>query len=131
MRNIINILHVCFFVFCLSSVSPEGCHAVEQHLGQKSAGFGSSAQSKALLSLMSDHPKETEAKITYTTDIDVVVFGFSRDNDNLIRVHQKRDGSGTTEVWSGDIVFRLNKAAEGGSLNDTSQGKKPGTFSTF
>lgn len=120
-------------LFCLgfSGTTFSAINEVEKDLGKKGSAFGSTGQANALLVLIRDNPASTNVKISYTTDFDIVVMEYSKTEDSLVRIHQKNNGSGTTEVWRGDVLSRLKAAAAGGSLNDTTTGKKPGSFSTF
>lgn len=105
--------------------------AASANLGQKDTGFGSPAQAAELQNLIRSSPGDQKYQISYQTDIDVVIVGCDLSSDTLIRVHNNADGHGTEEVWSGDVKSRIYNAAGGGSFNDTSAGKKPGSFKTF
>lgn len=117
------ILFYCTFAFSADSISKD--------LGNKGISFGSSEQAAALSSLIKENPGANRYQISYTTDLDVVIFGCDLSSDVIIRLHNKPDGHGSSETWSGDIMHRLFSAAGGGSLNDTPDGKKPGSFQSF
>lgn len=99
--------------------------------GEEGIYFGSLRQAKALLQLILEQPNKKEYRLEYTTDIDAVVFGCNLVNNALVRVHQRPDGSGTTELWQKYPIERLKNAAAGRSLNDTPQGKIFPEFKTF
>lgn len=100
-------------------------------LGHKSVSFGSTQQAQELLRLIEENPGKTDYQISYQTDEDVVLFGCNFDKEVIIRIHQRSDDHGTQEVWQGYIFDRLKAASDGGSLNDTPEGKNPGTFQSF
>lgn len=119
------LLSFFYFAPCNAADDPK------EHLGKRSVSFGSSEQATALLSLMGQQPNKNEYQISYETEADTVIFGCSLVNDTIARIHQRRDGTGTAEKWTGSVKFRLQTAAKGGSLNDTDKGKIPGSFSSF
>jgi len=100
-------------------------------LGHLPTDFGSEGQVQELLKLMEKNPGKVDYQIDYQTDVDVVLFGCNFEKDVIIRIHQGKDGHGSQEMWQGYIIERLNNAASGGSLNDTPEGKKLGTFEAF
>ncbi len=113
-----------------SMKSPTG-GKVSKDLGQRSLGFGSQGQSQELLKFMKATPNKTGYTITYRTDVDTVTLECDLSRNVLTRIHRYKDGRGKQEVWSGYVAERLKSAAGGGSLNDTPDGKKPGTFQSF
>lgn len=109
--------------------TPSGEATVD--LGRKSLSFGSAEQARALLGLMERQPGKASYQITYQTSGDVVIFGLDRNKDTIARLHQRMNGTGTGERWTGHVDHRLHSAASGGSLNDTPGGKSPGTIERF
>lgn len=104
---------------------------VTRHLGRQSFGFGTIGQAGALRDLITAIPGQEEYRITYTTDEDVVLFGAHLGRDQLLRLHQRPDNTGTAETWNGHARYRIEQGAAGGSLNDTPEGKSPATMTRF
>ena len=107
---------------------PERKGQVEKKLGLLS---GSQLQSQALLNLINENPDKLEYQIAYQTSSGAAVFGCDFGKNVLIRINQHSDGNGTQEMWSDHVMFRLKNSGEGGSLNNTPKGKKPGCFQSF
>lgn len=103
---------------------------VEVYLGHLS-GLDSRGQASKILSMMEQRPNRSGYTITYSTAADTVVFGCDIRKRTIVRIHQRPDGTGTAETWSGYVVDRLQSAAAGGSLNDAPTGKSPGTLKPF
>lgn len=117
-------------VFCLIS-APVFAADIRKNLGVQLQSFGSDKQAAELLSLMDEQPGEQKYMIDFETANDAVAFGCNLTTDTMVRIHQRPDGKGSAEKWIGDTIYRLKKAANGGSLNDTSTGKIPGTMQSF
>lgn len=100
-------------------------------LGQQPVDFGSVDQARELLSLIEEESNRADYQIVYQTEDDAVVFGCNFEEDVIVRIHQRPDGSGSQEAWQGYIMERLTSAASGGSLNDTPEGEIFGTFESF
>lgn len=92
---------------------------------------GSTAQSTALLNLVENNPGYTDYQVSKALADEVIVFGCNMEKMVLIRIHQRRNGTGTQEMWRDHIIYRLNASRGGGSLNDTPQGKIPGSMQSF
>lgn len=122
---------ISIFLFLLFFAATIVSGKTNMHIGDRDRSFGSHGQANAILALMNQQPGKSAYQISYNTPVDVVVFGCDLEKEILIRVHQDSKGRGTAESWHGDIMYRLNQAANGGSLNDTKNGKNPGTFETF
>lgn len=105
--------------------------AYSENIGDQDKNFGSSNQASALLNVIRKTHGKASYNIQYITPVDVVIFGCDYDKNVIVRLHQKPDGHGTSEKWIGAIEERLENAARGGSLNDTSLGKREGSFLTF
>jgi hypothetical protein len=105
--------------------------AVKRDLGIRNVSFGSAGQASAMLSLLNDKPHQRKYQLSYKTKADTVFFEFDMAMDTIIRVHKRKNGTGTIERWQGDALYRLQAAAKGGSLNDTKVGKSAGTMSNF
>ena len=103
----------------------------QRHLGNKPGDFGTPGQAAALLQLLDDLPGRAEYRITYATDIDTVIFGLDINLDIIQRLHQRPDGTGTAERWTGHGLHRLQAAEKGGSLNQTPSGNSFGTYTKF
>jgi hypothetical protein len=104
---------------------------VKKDLGSRPYGFGSSNQAQELLNLINENQSKADYQVSYNTEDETILFGCNFNKDVIIRIHQRKDGRGTQEMWKGYIVERLDNAASGGSLNDTPVGKKAGTFQSF
>lgn len=104
---------------------------VERNLGTVDADMGSTKQAESLLQLINDVPNRTKYAISYQTPIDVVIFGADFEKNVLARMHNRPDGSGSAEKWSGYIFERLKEGANGGTLNQTPNGQQPGTYQSF
>ena len=102
-----------------------------KNLGTLSALLSSQEQARELLDLIDSYPGRNSYQITYKTTDDIVIFGCNFNQNVLLRIHNRPNGSGTAESWSDDIASRLRQAAAGNSLNDTLNGKRPGTFTRF
>jgi len=100
-------------------------------LGNKSEGFGSMSQAQAIIKLIESNPGHGGYQITYSTNLDTVVFGCDLNKDTIVRIHQRPNGTGTGERWQGHTLYRLKSAANNGSLNDTPEGKQPGIMQSF
>jgi hypothetical protein len=118
-------------LYAADSKKPPTEGKVSKDLGLRSLGFGSQGQSQELLKLMRATPNKTGYEITYRTDVDAVTFECDLSRNVLTRIHRYKDGRGKQEIWSGYVAERLKSASTGGSLNDTPDGKKPGTFQSF
>lgn len=88
-------------------------------------------QARALLAMMAEAPGHVEYRVTYQAEGEATVVGCDLQRGVLVRVHQRASGKGSQEVWSGHIVERVSAATGGGTLNDTPDGKIPGTFESF
>lgn len=104
---------------------------VERNLGTVDADLGSTKQAESLLRLINDVPNQTKYAISYQTPIDVVIIGADFEKNVLVRMHNRPDGSGSAEKWSGYILERIKAGAEGQSLNQTPNGQQPGTYQSF
>jgi len=118
-------------VCCFSILHSSTGFAATINLGYKGLEFGSSGQAAAMLQLIQSTPGQRRYDVLYTTEKDIVVLAWDLQKDILIRMHDTKDNHGSSEKWSGDILYRIKSASDGGSLNDTQQGKKPGTFEVF
>jgi len=96
--------------------------SIKQDLGMQSS-FGSENQAIALLDLIDRNQDKADLQISYTTDMDTVIFGCNLNKKAIIRLHTRPDGHGNSEVWIGDVLYRLKTTAAGKSLNDTPSGK--------
>lgn len=128
--------HNTVFIFLLFSITfcayfSFASDQISVDLGMKDVGFGSAGQAAALQRLIQDNPGLNRYQISYSTGSDVVVFGCDLNSDVIIRIHNKPDGHGTNETWSGHVLFRILSAAKGASLNDTPNGKQPGSYQSF
>jgi hypothetical protein len=103
----------------------------ETNLGTRPLTYGSQEQARDMIAAIAQDPGKAEYSVSYSTEIDAVVIGADFTKDVLARVHQKRDGHGTTESWRGYIMDRLRSASAGGSLNDTPGGKSLVDFRSF
>lgn len=92
---------------------------------------GSTAQSTALLELIENNPQYIDYQVSKELTDEVILFGCNIDKKVIIRIHQRKDGTGTQEVWTDHILYRLKTSKEGGSLNETPQGNIPGSFFSF
>lgn len=101
------------------------------NIGQRPLTFGSTSQAQELLAVINQHPNKVDYSVTYSTEKDIVVIGCNFDKNILARMHNFADGHGTAESWRGHLLYRLESAAAGGSLNDTPSGKSPGTMARF
>jgi len=122
-------LTVCLGLLFVANIAAAA--GAQQDIGRQSINFGSDKQAKALLTLIDDFPNQVNYQITYQSDADVVVFGCDLSTETMARIHQRPNGTGSGENWSGEIMYRLKAAAAGGSLNDTSGGKNPGKYISF
>lgn len=100
-------------------------------LGQQSADFGSSRQAQEVLRMIQESPGQGGYQISYRTAADVVIFGCDLNRDTVVRIHQRPSGGGSGERWQGHALYRLQSAAQGGSLNDTPNGKSPAIMERF
>lgn len=104
---------------------------VKKHLGNQDMGLGSHNQAKALLELIAESPDSNGYQISYKTEMDVVAFGCNLQKDDLVRIHQYPDGTGTVERWQGHVLYRLKAGAREQSINDTPSGKVFGVMQQF
>jgi hypothetical protein len=104
---------------------------ITSKLGRKEAGFGPTQQAAALRQLIEANPGAAQYRITYYTDSDVVVFGCNLEKDIVLRIHSDLDGHGISEEWAGHSLYRIHDAAAGGSLENTPEGRSPGTTEQF
>ena len=133
-RSSVNTLFICFGLVVFLSISPPvyAEEPIVANLGVKSGVFGTTKQAGALEQLIKNNPGKNAYKVIYTTNEDIVVFECDLKKEVLVRLRSTSNGShGTEETWVSDILFRINSAARGGSLNDTSQGKKYSTTQSF
>lgn len=92
---------------------------------------GSTAQSTALMELIENNPQYIDYQVSKELVGETILFGCNMEKKALIRIHQRKDGTGSQEMWRDHIIYRLNSSKGGGSLNDTPQGKIPGSFQAF
>lgn len=104
---------------------------VKKDLGTKPDSFGSNQQALELIQFINENPGKADYQISYSTGNETILFGCNFTKDAIIRIHHHKDGHGTQEMWTGNLIERLNNAAGGGSLNDTPNGKNMGTFQSF
>ena len=104
---------------------------VGKNLGVQGNGFGSSNQAQVILQLISEKPDKIDYQILYNTHRDVVIFGCNFDKNIIMRMHDHKNSHGTVVRWGGYVLDRLRNAAGGGSLNDTQEGKLPGSYEKF
>ena len=126
MKAILIVLALMFYLATSALAEP-----VTRHLGRQTPTFGTVGQASALLDLIRSVPGQEDYRITYQTEADVVVFGAHLGREQLMRLHQRPDGTGTAETWTGHTMYRIEQAATGGSLNDTIAGKAPGNMTNF
>jgi hypothetical protein len=104
---------------------------IKRDLGVRNPSFGSAGQASAMLALINQHPHQRTYQVSYSTEDDTVFLECDIAMDTIIRVHKRRNGTGTTEKWQSEALYRLKTAAKGGSLNDTRKGKSAGTITNF
>ena len=126
MKAILIVLALMFYLATSALAEP-----VTRHLGRQTPTFGTVGQASALLDLVRSVPGQEDYRITYQAEADVVVFGTQLGREQLMRLHQRPDGTGTAETWTGHTMYRIEHAATGGSLNDTKAGKSPGNMTNF
>ncbi len=112
-------------------VAPVTTGKISRGLGHKPSGIGSAEQAAELLRLISEFDGKSRYEISYTSDGDSVVFGCDMPKQLIVRIHQRIDGSGSQESWTGDVLYRLQSATGSGTLNDTPTGKRPVTVQYF
>ncbi len=93
--------------------------------------YGSGIQARALLGLMEAKPDRRLYVVSFTHQGEQTIVAYLVDADELYRTHLRPGGRGTEELWRGWVVSRLRSAEQGGSLNDTPEGRVPGGFATF
>ncbi|QJT09447.1 hypothetical protein E8L03_11075 [Oceanidesulfovibrio marinus] len=64
----------------------------------------------------------------YVCGDEFTTLGYLVKTRELVRVRINLDGHVTGELWQEHAVDRLKNAANGGSLDDTPKGKRPGGF---
>lgn len=104
---------------------------IKKDLGVRNPSFGSAGQAAAMLALINQYPHQRQYQVSYKTDDDAVFLECDIAMDTIIRVHKRKNGTGTAEKWQGEALYRLKAAAKGGSLNDTRKGKSAGTITNF
>ncbi len=97
-------------------------------LGHQDVALSTADQAKALLGLMERQPGKASYQIIHQVGEEVVVFGLDQNKDSLSCLRQRMDGTGTKDRWEGHALQRLQSAANGGSLDDTPDGKAPVTI---
>lgn len=128
LKLLINTITVAALIACTATAI---LAETTRHLGRQPSTFGTQAQSLALLALMREQPGDNRYQIDYTTEIDAVVVGCDLSNQTLARIHNRPDGHGTAEKWSGHVLYRLQQGVDGESLNTTPQGKSPASYQSF
>lgn len=123
---------ILFCLFLLSLAAFCGAaEVIKKNLGIRNESFGSMGQSIELLKLMKNNPHQFEYQLTYKTTAGTVIFACDTGKDTITRINKRKNGTGTAEKWQGDALFRLQSAANGGTLNDTRKGKDAGTMISF
>lgn len=104
---------------------------VTVNLGKKGPDFGAAGEASAILHLLRTRPGASRYEAAYVTANGEVVVHCDFEHEVIVRTITRRDGHGVSETWSRHTLFRLQKAASGGSLNDSPEGKLYGTLSSF
>ncbi|EKD40035.1 MAG: hypothetical protein ACD_75C00196G0002 [uncultured bacterium] len=115
----------------LLPVLANAAEIIKNDLGTRDVSFGSAGQAAAMLKLIDDRPHQRQYQISYKTETDTVFFEFDIAIDTIVRIHKRKNGTGTVEKWQGDALYRLQAAVKGGTLNDTKKGKSAGTMTNF
>ncbi len=81
---------------------PQG--EIKKDLGTKPDGFGSNQQALELIQFIKENPGKADYQISYSTGNETILFGCSFTKDAIIRIHHRKDGHGTQEMWTGTAV---------------------------
>jgi hypothetical protein len=90
-----------------------------------------SEEATVLLALVTRDPGETLYQITYHAGSSTITFSFSPGDDTLTREESRSDGHGERTVWATQGLERLQGAAAGATLSDTSEGLAGPQTSSF
>jgi hypothetical protein len=125
--KILTLLVLTIFLPALSNAE----EIIKKDLGVRNVSFGSKGQAISMLSLIKNNPHQFKYQISYKTEADIVFFQYDVAMDAIIRIHKRKDGTGTAEKWPGEAMYRLQSAANGGTLLDTKKGRSAGTMTNF
>ncbi len=109
----------------------ETFHKVSATLAKGLFTTDSPTQAALLLKLIEQYPQKSDYRITVENNGIISIFGYETSSATLKRLNQYPSGSGNVETWKYYVMDRLKNATAGGSLNDTPEGKLPGTYRNF
>ena len=91
---------------------------------------GTQEEAEKLVNLILAHPNRSSYQLTLEHRFETTLLECNLEDEILHRAHIRPGKKITHEFWEGYVMPRLHTAAMGGSLNDTPNGKIPGSFST-
>jgi len=106
----------------------------ERDFGTVTNPIASTWQGTTLLGMLGEHRPESVVRLKARdqTSGDQVQITVDMNEQVITRRKTRTDGHGSSEVWKGYVMYRLESAASGdGSLNHTPDGAKASIYTTF